>query len=267
MSYQVKTEKLIKKPASEVFQALKEGKLFMNCGSDSNTMKIDFRVGGKYEIAFKKHTLVNFGEFLEIIPNQKLVFTWCQSFGADQKPDTQVLIELFEDGPQTKLVLLHTGFKTQEISDNHKGGWTDGVTDFAEQVQNGRLRFLRRFDVPVEKLYDTCKNPASFFAFMGDLNEGNVEFKVGGKFQVPNDKDKINGEFLEIIPNQKITFSWLTGRTGPLEKSKVSLVFSDKGQGVSALEIIHEGLLTGIDQKDHRSGWESVTKKLSSQLG
>ena len=69
MSYQVKVEKVIGRSVSDVFHALKQGLLFMNCRADSRSMKIDFHVGGKYHIDFWSQGKFNFGEFLEIIPD------------------------------------------------------------------------------------------------------------------------------------------------------------------------------------------------------
>ena len=267
MSYQVKTEKLIEKSASDVFHALKGGLLFMNCGADSNSIKIDFRVGGKYQINFKGHSVSNHGEFLEIIPNKKIVFSWCQTFGADQKPDTTVTIELFEDGNKTRLQLLHTGFHDKKVCDDHNQGWNSGMTDLGEQIQSGRLRFVRNYPAPVEKLFDVCKNPASFFSIMGDVTRASIDFNVGGKFQVPTEKGQITGSFLEIIPNKKISFTWLSNCSGPISGgSKVTLLFSAKEDGGSSLELLHEGLSSEDDQKSHRQGWEVVTEKMKDFL-
>jgi uncharacterized protein YndB with AHSA1/START domain len=267
MSYQLKVEKLIAKPASDVFNALKGGLLFMNCGSDSATMKIDFKVGGKYRIEFHNHTKWNGGEFLEIIPDKKIVFTWRQEFTPEGKPDTTVAIELFPDGPKTRLVLMHSGFKDKELCDAHQFGWTCGITDMSEELQNGRLRFLRKFKAPIEKLYETCRNPETFFAHMGNISRGTVDFKVGGKYQVPNDHNGIEGEFLEIVPNKKIILSWLKGCSGPLKESKVTLTFNQKEDGSSSLELIHDGLPTTKEQFAHRQGWEYVAEKLIEKLG
>lgn len=266
MTYQMKTEKIIGRMASDVFQALKEGLLFMNCGADSSTIKIDFRVGGKYYIDFRNHTLSNYGEFIEIIPNKKIVFTWCQSFGPDQAPDTHVAIELFEDGSKTRLVLLHTGFKTKEMADNHEKGWNAGFADFGNEIQDGRLRLLRTFETSAENLYSICKNPETFFAFMGDLSKGFVDFKVGGKYQLPTAKGEIKGEFLDILPNQKIALSWLVGYAGPLLDSKVTLTINKKDDGGSTLELVHSGLHSVADKKAHRFGWETVTKKIKEKV-
>ena len=267
MAYQVKLEKVIAKPATDVFRALKGGLLFMNCGADSSSAEIDFRVGGKYRIDFKGHAVSNHGEFLEIIPNKKIVFSWCQTFGADQKPDTTVTIELFEDGSKTRLHLLHTGFRDKELCDNHQQGWNGGITDMDEQMQNGRLRFVRNFQAPIEKLFEACKNPAAFFAVMGDITRGTIDFRVGGTFQVPTQKGEIRGAFVDILPNKKLSFTWLTGCSGPIPGgSKVTLLFSAKDDGGSSLELLHEGLSSEEDQKSHRQGWEMVTEKIKEFL-
>ncbi|MES2768273.1 MAG: SRPBCC family protein [Bdellovibrionota bacterium] len=226
MSFQVKVEKFISKPATDVFRALSEGLLFMNCGADSRSMQLDFRVGGKYHFNFKRLKVSNFGEFLEIIPNKKIVFSWCQTFAVDQKPDSTVTVELFEDGPKTRLVLVHTGFINQQNTDNHKQGWSSIVPDFGEEMQNGRLRMLRKFDAPVEMLFDLCKKQEHFSAL-------NIS---------------------ETVPNKKIVFS--------LKETKGTLTFDQK-DNVSSLEIIHNGLETIKDRKAQRAVWEILTENIA----
>jgi uncharacterized protein YndB with AHSA1/START domain len=222
MNYQVNAEKIIGRPVSDVFNALKEGLLFMNCGADSGSIKIDFRVGGKYQIDFRNKTLVNFGEFLEIIPNRKIVFSWCQTFGPDQKPDTQVVIELFEDGPKTRLVLSHTGFKDQATKDAHQTGWYGGLEDFIAQIEKGKLRMLRSFPISDQRLREICKSPESLIRF--------------------------------------------ANYNGVLNLSNVVLNITPKEDGSSSLEIIDQGLHSLEEQKAHRTGWETVTKKMTEVL-
>lgn len=266
MSYQVKVEKVIGRSISDVFRALKEGKLFMNCSADSRSMEIDFRVGGKYHIDFWSHGKYNFGEFLEIIPDRKIVFSWCQDFAPDRKPDTEVTIELFPEASKTRLVLIHTGFKNQEIFEAHQNGWTHGINDFIDELQHDRLRMVRMFPSSVDELFEMCASPPTFFAIMGDFAKGTVDFRAGGKYQLPTRSGEIKGEFLEIIPNQKITFSWLVGCDGPLTGSRVTMTFGASDRGGSKVELIHEGLHTESEQMAHRRGWEVVTKTMLERL-
>lgn len=223
----LKIEKIISKDAKEVFKSLQAGRLFMNCSADSNSIDIDFRVGGKYKLNFKNHKVSNWGEFLEIIPNQKIVFTWCQTFGPDQKPDTKVTIQLFAEGLKTRLVLEHSGFKDQSVCDNHYQGWNGGINDLATEMESGRIRLLRRYETPVEKLYDTVKKSKNLF-----------------------------GEIHDLVPNQKITID-----------SNVSLLFTARDEGNSALEITHEGLFTEKDRDASRNNWDRITTQLTELIG
>jgi uncharacterized protein YndB with AHSA1/START domain len=223
---QIKTEKMIERSARDVFDAIKQGRLFMNCGGESGSMQIDFKVGGKYHFTMKNYNVSNFGEFLEIIPNKKVVFNWCQSFGPDQKPDSVVTIELFEDGNKTRLQLLHTGFKTQKDVDNHTGGWESVLNDTIEEIQNGRLRLIRVFPAPVENLFAVCK----------------IQF---------------GGEAVESVLNQKLVLTGL----GPVG-SQLSLAFQAKEDGNSRLELIHTGLAKVEDQMTQRTKWETLIAQI-----
>lgn len=198
----LKIEKVIAKESKEVFKSLQQGRLFMNCSADSNSIEIDFRVGGKYKLHFKNHKVSNWGEFLEIIPNQKIVFSWCQTFGPDQKPDTKVTIELFPEGTKTKLVLVHSGFKDQASCDNHYQGWNGGINDLTSEMENGKIRLVRRYDTPVEKLFEKVKQSKELF-----------------------------GELREVILNQQMKTA-----------SNVTLQFLVREEKFSALEITQEGL-------------------------
>ncbi len=199
----------------------------MNCSADSNSLDIDFRVGGKYKINFKNHKVSNWGEFLEIIPNQKIVFTWCQTFGADQKPDTKVTIQLESLGSKTKLVLEHSGFSDQSTCDDHFQGWNGGINDLSTEMEIGRIRLVRRYDVPVKKLYDLVLESKSLF-----------------------------GDVKDQVTNQKMNIG-----------SSVTLLFSAKDDKSSALEINHDSLLSDKEIEQSRKNWDVITSKLTEIIG
>jgi len=228
-SHEVRTEKLIKKPVGEVFRALSEGLLFMNCGADSESIKLDFRVGGKYRIDFKQYEISNLGEFLEIVPDKKIVFSWCSSFDQPLTPDTKVTIDLFPDGNKTRLLLVHTGFKSESVRASHQGGWESGLTDFTNELQEGKLRMVRVFGAPVTKLYETCKDRM------------------------------VKGEILENVPNKKIVFNW--------DSTQVTLCFDEEDDGGSSVELIHDHLNTKTLLKSHRAGWQKITEAMAETLG
>ncbi len=263
-TYDLKIEKLIATSPANVFRAIGEGRLFLNCSAAHDTIKVDFKVGGKYHIDFVSYEKSNWGEFLEIIPNQKIVFTWCQDPTPGSKPDTTVTITLKEESGKTKLTLTHVGFTDLELRDAHNGGWNGGLDDLFHEMIDGRLRFSRYFETPVEKLYELCKNPASFLGALGDLSRAKIDFKIGGHYFVPTEKGEIKGEFLEIKPNQTIAFSWLSAPCGEAltRDTKVTLNFDTEEEGGSWLELIHEGLMTESQQKAHRAGWDGLITKM-----
>jgi uncharacterized protein YndB with AHSA1/START domain len=260
---QVRVEKLIQKTPKEVFRAIGEGRLFLNCGADHESLEIDFKLGGKYSLQFLAYGLSKNGEFLEIIPNQKIAFTWCQKSKVSAEPDTVVTIDLLEKQGYTLLILTHTGFSDQETTDDHDGGWNSSIGDLATEMVQGQLKFTRLYKFPVEKLYELCKTPATFFGMLGDLSKGKVDFKVGGLFHLPTEGGEIAGKFTEITPNKKIEFTWEKGCDGtPLQASKVTLLFDTEEEGQSWLELQHSGLMTEANQKSHREGWDWLLAKM-----
>jgi uncharacterized protein YndB with AHSA1/START domain len=85
--------------------------------------ELDPRVGGVHRVMVGgRHPSV--GEFIEIVPDERVVFT----FGWDE-PDhpiparsTQIEISLIPDGDKTRVRLVHSGLPEDAISD-HSGGW------------------------------------------------------------------------------------------------------------------------------------------------
>jgi uncharacterized protein YndB with AHSA1/START domain len=82
----------------------------------------DFRVGGKYAIEMfnDQQRCVPTGEYVEIVPPEKLVFTWSNE---GLVKSSKVTIELFEKGNHTELVLTHE--LPRDVVEPHQHGWTN----------------------------------------------------------------------------------------------------------------------------------------------
>lgn len=81
-----------------------------------------FKVGGSYKHAMiaEDGTAYNHvGEYKEIIPPKKIVFTW----NSEIVKDTLVIVELKEIDGQTELTLTHDLFLTEEEKERHHQGW------------------------------------------------------------------------------------------------------------------------------------------------
>lgn len=89
------------------------------------TITADVKVGGRYEIAMRdaagaRHT--QFGEYREIVPVSRLVFTWsCPELSV---VDSIVTVDLVDHGDHTELCLRHELPPDPKIRRGHEEGWT-----------------------------------------------------------------------------------------------------------------------------------------------
>jgi uncharacterized protein YndB with AHSA1/START domain len=99
--------------------------------------ELDPRTGGVRRVLVGGHH-PSVGQFVEVVPDTKVVFT----FGWDE-PDhpipagsTEVEITLIPDGPKTRVRLVHRGLPDDAVSD-HTAGW-DHYLDRLAIVLSGR---------------------------------------------------------------------------------------------------------------------------------
>jgi uncharacterized protein YndB with AHSA1/START domain len=93
----------------------------------------DVRVGGRYRWLMQspggeEHDVG--GVYREIIPNEKLVFTW--AWKSTPERESLVTVLLKPDGGGTLLTLTHEQFFDEEARDRHQGGW-NGALDKMEK--------------------------------------------------------------------------------------------------------------------------------------
>jgi uncharacterized protein YndB with AHSA1/START domain len=84
----------------------------------------DVRVGGRYRIVMKapdgeEHDVR--GEYREVVPVEKLVFTW--AWRATPERESLVTVRLRPLGTGTELTLTHEKFYDAEARDRHEQGW------------------------------------------------------------------------------------------------------------------------------------------------
>jgi uncharacterized protein YndB with AHSA1/START domain len=142
-------------PRDEVFRAWTEPELikqwFGPPGISLPEVEVELRVGGEYRFEVKASEEVRrelrqqagpdagtyegegthlVGSFLEVIPPQRLVytFTWdpppAPVFGSGE---TVVTVEFNDRGESTELVLTHEKFAEAEVRDFHSFGWAGGL--------------------------------------------------------------------------------------------------------------------------------------------
>jgi uncharacterized protein YndB with AHSA1/START domain len=92
----------------------------------ARVVELELRPGGKYRIEFGpvgQVPYVEYGEYLEIDPPHRLV--WTETLEGVDAPwsGTRVTLELRDDNGKTRLNLTHEGFATRSHRDVAAGGW------------------------------------------------------------------------------------------------------------------------------------------------
>ena len=128
----------LKAPPAKVFAAWidpEKVKLWMGPGEVKAVhAECDARVGGRYRWVMRapsgeEHDVS--GTFREIVPNEKLVFTWAWRTTPERQSLVTVLIK--PDGDGSLLTLTHEQFFDEDARDRHQGGW-NGALDKMEKM-------------------------------------------------------------------------------------------------------------------------------------
>lgn len=92
----------------------------------------DVRPGGRFRIVFRTldgEEHCGRGEYREVVPNQRLVFTW----GWESVPERESMVSMVlrPIAKGTELTLTHTQFLDEAERDRHRDGW-NGAFDHLE---------------------------------------------------------------------------------------------------------------------------------------
>lgn len=128
-------------PAQEVFDAWIDADSVMEWMAvmDKTVARatLDVRVGGKLEIVMRGEDgdVVNQGEYVEIDPPRRLVFSWRSPSTGGRR--TLVSVEFHGDGEFTDLVLTHEDLPDARAMKRHEIGW-DSIVDKLASKLGGR---------------------------------------------------------------------------------------------------------------------------------
>lgn len=119
--------RVINATREELFEAFTNPEVMSQWFYPDEDMSVEvnntLQVGGGYTL--KMHgkdgvTYTHVGEYKEIVPPEKLVFTW----NSDFVQNTLVTIVFNDSGEGTEIVLTHDLLPSEEQVECHIGGWT-----------------------------------------------------------------------------------------------------------------------------------------------
>lgn len=123
----VVVKKVISAPREEVFKAFTDVEVMSKWFFPDDDMSVDVTnnpvVGGDYTLkmyAKNGDTYTHVGEYRELTPPDRLVFTW----NSDFVQNTVVTVSFSESGDGTEVTVTHELLPEGEMAENHRGGWT-----------------------------------------------------------------------------------------------------------------------------------------------
>ena len=100
--------------------------------------ELDARPGGAFRIRMPGAQVAS-GRMVEVVPEQRLVFTWGWEGDAPPVPpgSTTVVIELEPTETGTLLRLTHSGLVPQPVAEHHRQGWEHYLERLRVRAEGG----------------------------------------------------------------------------------------------------------------------------------
>lgn len=133
------------------------------------------------------------------------------------------------------------------------------------------LTIKRRFKAPPAKVFAAWTDPEKVKHWMGPgevkVLQAESDPRTGGRFrwvmQAPNgEKHDVSGVYREVLPNEKLVFTWAWIST-PERESQVTVTFKSDGDG-TLMTLLHEKFFDEAARDSHNSGWTRAVDKLAT---
>jgi len=125
----------------------------------------------------------------------------------------------------------------------------------------------------IERVIDIAASPETVFTLLTDPREyvkwkgrrAELDARSGGVFHVSFKDSAVRGEYVEVIPNRRVVFTWgweaPHAAVGP-GGSTVEIDLEPLGQG-TRLHLVHRGL-PAAELASHTEGWDYFLPRLST---
>jgi uncharacterized protein YndB with AHSA1/START domain len=144
----------------------------------------------------------------------------------------------------------------------------------AELAARPGLTLTRRFSAAPEKVYAAWADPQKLMQWFGpsSVEEGSVkadiDLRVGGRYRISfranGNYNEVGGVYREVVPNQRLVFSWAWHST-PERESLVTISIKPEGAG-TLLIFNHAQFVDATARDNHERGWTEFLGKLESYL-
>jgi len=151
---------------------------------------------------------------------------------------------------------------------------TKSSTAAAGPVTRPSLTIKRRLNAPPAKVYAAWTNPQKMTRWFGPANarigsvQADIDARIGGHFRISFSTDdeyyEAGGVYREVVPNQKLVFSWAWHST-PERESQVTISLKPDGDG-TLLTLHHEQFFDSAARDGHERGWTGMLDNLEKYI-
>jgi uncharacterized protein YndB with AHSA1/START domain len=131
------------------------------------------------------------------------------------------------------------------------------------------LTLKRRLNAPAEKVYAAWTDPEKIVKWFGPdsgpVTRAETDLRVGGHYTIAfntenGERHQVGGVYREVVPNEKLVFTWAWHTTQERE-SLVTITVKPDGAG-SILTLLHEKFFDEAARDGHKRGWSGSLDKL-----
>ena len=135
------------------------------------------------------------------------------------------------------------------------------------------LALKRRLNAPPQKVFTAWTDPEKVKRWMGPGEIKAVlaetDPRVGGRYHwvmknPAGELHDVSGVYREVIPNEKLVFTWAWKST-PERVSLVTVTFKSDGGG-TLMTLLHEQFFDEDARDRHNQGWEGALTKMERYL-
>ena len=137
-------------------------------------------------------------------------------------------------------------------------------------IQKPSLTLKRHYAAPIEKVYSAWTDPEGLKRWFGPSDDGRIlvaetNLEVGGRYRIvmempSGEQHRVGGVYREIVPNEKLTFTWAWEST-PERESLVTVKLKKAGDGTD-MTLTHEQFFDEAARDRHEHGWTGTLERL-----
>ena len=139
----------------------------------------------------------------------------------------------------------------------------------ANTAVNPSLTLKRRLNASPEKVYAAWTEPTHLTKWFGPeggiVDRAELNVQPGGRYTIvfhtkDGEQHHLSGVYKEVVPNEKLAFTW-AWRSTPERESYVTVMIKSDGPGCT-LTLIHEKFFDEAARDRHNTGWTGALNKL-----